>query len=204
MSKFGRALLLLLPAAALALALAGCAEEKLPGSGQEEDVLEQPGLLRPSPGDPEYCAYILDPGFWGQGAILEGNPEMGSLLVGFNVPAGTSLYAPFNGVTGDVSLEDYGSEKAESYEGRSLCAPDSLNGISAYNVTGTVDGTVEVGDIFAKVASEQYIFSKYYGKVNLILEFSFFDLDAKDYTGMRALFENIFDHLLEDGEGGSW
>lgn len=204
MGKTRRALLLLLlPAAVLALALAGCAEKQLPESAQEEDVQEQPGLIRPSPGDPEYSAYILSPDFWGKGVILEGNPEMGFLLVGFNVPAGTSLYAPFDGVTGAVSLEDYSSDKSDSYEGRSLCAPGSLNGISAYNVAGTVDGAVKAGDIFAEVASEEHIFPKYYGKVNLIFEFNLFDSDAADYTEMRAFFEKIFDHLLKDGTGGS-
>lgn len=202
MIKSRRALLLPLLAAALAFALAGCAAEKSTGPGQEEDDLEQPGLTRPAPDDPEYCAYILVPGFWGQGVILEGNPEMGSLLVGFNVPAGTSLYAPFDGVTGAVSLEDYSSEKAESYEGRSLCEPDSLNGISAYNVTGTADGPVEAGDVFAKVTSDQYIFPKIYGKVNLILEFNLFDGDAEDYVEVKDIFEAVFEHLLKDREIG--
>jgi len=203
MIKSRRALLLPLLAAALALIPAGCTPDNSTGSRLEEDDLDQPGLSRPAPDDPEYCAYILTPQFWGQGIVLEGNPEAGYLLVGFNVPAGTSLYAPFAGVTGAVFLEDYSSGKSQSYGGRSLCTPDSLNGISAYNVTGTADGTVEAGDIFAKVASEQYIFPKYYGKVNLILEFNLFDVDATDYTGMQALFGKIFDHLLEDGKGGA-
>ncbi len=200
MRKSRRALLLPLLAAALALALAGCAAEKSTGPGQGEGDPEQPGLTLPSPGDPEYCAYILVPGFWGQGVILEGNLEMGYLMVGFNVPAGTSLYAPFDGITGDVSLEDYSTEKSESYEGLSLYATDSLNGFSAYNITGTTEGPIKTGDAFAKVVSDQFIFPKIYGKVNLIIEFNLFDIDAGDYEEMKDIFNKIFEHLLENQE----
>ena len=125
------------------------------------------------------------------------NLEMGYLMAGFNVPAGTSLYAPFDGDTGVVSLEDYSSGESGSYEGLSLTAPGSMNGIYAYNVAGEAETGVKAGDIFAEVTSEQYIFPKYYKKVNLILEFNLFDVDAEDYDRMRSLFEEIIEHLLK-------
>ncbi len=188
---------MLLPAALLALALAGCSAEKPLEPGPETGEQEQVDLTGPSPGDPEYCACILIPDFWGEAVILEGNREMGYIMAGFNVPAGTSLYAPFDGVTRDVSLEDYSSEKSGSFEGLSLCAPDSLNGFAAYNITGTAAGSVKAGEIFAEVSSDDHIFPKHYGKVNLILEFNLFDLEAAGYAEMQDLFDKIFDHLLD-------
>lgn len=201
MNRCRRVFLLL--AAVSALIFAGCsAGERLnEGSG------ERTGPDRPVPGDPEYCASILIPEFWGEGVVLEGNPEMGYLMLGFSVPAGTSLHAPFDGLIGEVSLEDYssgqGDKKSESFEGCSLCAPESLNGFSAYNVTGRSEGAVKRGEVFARVSSDQHIFPKYYGKVNLILEFNLFDLEAADYEELRTLFKQIFEHLQENGEGQS-
>lgn len=186
--------LLLLLLTALALIVAGCANGNSNGPQPEEDHPVLPGPARPTPDDPEYYAYILTPQFWGQGIVLEGSPESGYLLIGFNVPKGTLLYAPFAGVTGAVSLTDYSSDK--SCKGCSLCAPGSLNGFSAYNVTGAAEGPVEAGDLFARVSAAGQIFPRYYGKVNLILEFNLFDVEAADYAEMQALFEKIFDHLL--------
>lgn len=198
MRKIKRARWLLLTAVATVFILAGCASGKLTETGQEKGDPEQTGPARLAPDDPEYCACILPPRFWGQGIILEGSPKAGYLLIGFNVPAGTSIYAPFAGIAGAVTLEDYSSDK--TCAGCSLYPPGSVNGFSAYNVTGATDGSVATGDVFAEVRSEQYIFPKIYGKVNLILEFNFFDTEAAEYTEMQALFEKIFDHLLENRE----
>ncbi len=188
-------------AAALALALAGCAVQKPvePANGEKDPG--QPGSTPSPPEDEECQAYILLPDHWEQGVILEGSPEMGYLLLGFNVPAGTLLYAPFDGITGAVSLEGYSSNK--SYKGRSLYAADSLNGFSAYNVAGTNEGPVSSGHVFAEVSSNEHIFPNHYGKVNLILEFNLFDSEAAGYAEMQALFEEIFDHLLEKRKGKS-
>lgn len=196
MIKPGRTFLLLL-AAVLALFLAGCntGDSTEPQPQENNTDLTPPSL--PGPDDPEYSAYILVPEYWGKGIVLEGNLEMGYLMAGFNVPAGTSLYAPFDGDTGVVSLEDYSSGESGSYEGLSLTAPGSMNGIYAYNVAGEAETGVKAGDIFAEVTSEQYIFPKYYKKVNLILEFNLFDVDAEDYDRMRSLFEEIIEHLLK-------
>lgn len=201
MNRCRRVFLLL--AVALALLFAGCsAGDRSNGEGGD-----QAGPVLPAPGDPEYCASILIPEFWGEGVVLEGNPEMGYLMLGFNVPAGTPLHAPFDGLIGEVSLEDYSSgaedERSEFFEGRSLCVPESLNGFAAYNVTGRSEGAVKSGEIFARVGSDRHIFPKYYGQVNLILEFNLFDLEAADYEELRTLFKQIFERLQENGEGQS-
>ena len=192
-----RRALLLLTAAVLALILAGCttAGDSAEPEPQGNNLDQTPPAL-PGPEDPEYGAYVLPPECWGKGKVLEGNLEMGYLMVGFNVPAGTSLYAPFDGKIGLVSLEDY-SANSEPCEGLSLTAPGSLNGIYAYNVSGSADATVKAGDVFAQVTSEEYIFPRYYDKVNLILEFNLFDVEAKEYAQMRALFEKIMEHIVK-------
>lgn len=202
MNRSGRAILLPLLAAVLVLVAAGCSagEPAKPDRLNGEDG-EQPGPGRPLPGDPEYGASILLPDFWGEGVLLEGNPEMGYFMLGFTVPAGTRLYAPFDGMTGVVNLEDYGSgeeDNTEAFKGRSLCTSESLNGFSAYNVTGTVEGAIQSGEVFARVSSDRHIFPKYYGKVNLILEFNLFDVEAAEYAELRTLFGKIFDTLLQD------
>ncbi len=199
--------LLPLLVAVLVIVVAGCSG----GEPVKSDQLNgedggHPGPGRPLPEDPGYCASILIPDFWGEGVVLEGSPEMGYLMLGFSVPAGTLLYAPFDGITGEVSLEDYSTgkdKKAAAFEGRSLCTPESLNGFSAYNVTGMAEDAVQAGKAFAKVSSDQHIFPKYYGRVNLILEFNLFDLEAADYEELRTLFKQIFERLQKNGEGQS-
>ncbi len=199
-----RAAMLPLLAAVLALFLAGCsAGERVDPDQPNGGEREQPGLSRPLPGDPEYCASILIPDFWGEGVVLEGNPKMGYLMLGFGVPAGAALYAPFDGMTAEVNLQDYSSGKEDQLKiikGRSLCMPESLNGFSAYNVTGTLEGSVGKGEVFAEVSSDQHIFPEYYGKVNLILEFNLFDLESAEYEELKALFGQVFDRLLKEGE----
>lgn len=203
MGKF-RKVFLLLPAAllVLALVLAGCSPVKPPVPEQEKEEQKQPGANLPSSEDPEYYAYILTPDFWGQGITLEGNAELGYLMLGFNVPAGTPLYAPFDSITSAVSLGDYSSDKTGSYRGLFLCGFDSLNGFSAYNIDAAA-GPVKAGDIFAEVNSDEYIFPKHYGKVNLILEFNFFDTEAAGYADMHALFGEIFNRLPAAEKGKS-
>ncbi len=190
----------------MALVFAGCAAEKLTEPVNGEGDQEEPGSNSSILGDEGNCDYILPPDYWNKGVVLEGSPEMGYLLLGFTVPAGTLLYAPFDGITGVVSLEDYSSDESssgKSYKGCSLYAAESLNGFSAYNVGSAAEGPINAGDVFAKVSSDEHIFPKHYGKVNLILEFNLFDSESADYAEMQALFGEIFDHLLKKGKGKS-
>ncbi|MGI6614850.1 MAG: hypothetical protein ACOX30_02290 [Dethiobacteria bacterium] len=194
-----KALLVPLLTAALFLFLTGCAAEEPAALEQGAGGAEQLDTALPQEGEPGYYAFILLPKYWGEGTVLEGSLESGYLLVGFNVPAGISLYAPFEGTTGAVSLEPYHSEDAGSYEGCSLCAPGSLNGFSAYNVSAVVEGSVKKDEVFAEVTSDEYIFPEIYGRVNLILEFNLFDREAAGYGDLHTLFEEIFKNILEDG-----
>ena len=197
MNRSNRRVIAILLPALLALLFAGCSPEKPAGPANEEGGLkEQTAAEHPAPEDPEYYGSILIPDYWGEGIVQEeGSPELGYLLVGFNVPEGTVLYAPFDGVTGPASLDDYHSE--ETCAGRSLYPADSLNGFAAYNVTGIAKKKVKAGEAFAEVSSEQHIFPQHHGKVNLILEFNFFNVDEPGYEEMRDLFEEIFDNLLQ-------
>ena len=191
-----RVVSILLPVA-LVLLFAGCSPEKPAEPAKDEGGPgEQLVTERPAPEDPEYYGSILIPDYWGEGIALEdSSPETGYLLVGFRVPEGTLLYAPFDGVTGPASLDDYRS--GETCAGRSLYPGGSLNGFAAYNVTSTAEKEVKAGEAFAEVGSGKYVFPQHYGKVNLVLEFNFFNADEPGYEEMRELFEKVFDHLLE-------
>lgn len=199
MSKARKGFWMPLLFAALLLLLSGCAADEAAGPVQEAGPPEQPDRTLPAEGDPGYSASILISRYWGEGVVLEGSPESGYLLAGFNVPAGTPLYAPFDGITEAVALEPYDPGDTKSYAGRSLCTPGSLNGFSAYNVTAVAEGSVKKGDLFAEVASEEYIFPGIYSKVNLILEFNLFDGEVDGYEQMEELFRAIFENILEEG-----
>lgn len=184
----------ILLSALLALLSISCSLEKPAGPAEKEK--KQPAAERPAPEDPEYYGSILVPDYWGEGVALEdSSPELGYLLMGFRVPEGTLLYAPFDGVTGAATFNDYQSD--ETCAGCSLYPAGSLNGFSAYNVTGSAEKNVKAGEVFAQVSSDQNIFPQHYGEVNLILELNFFDAEEPDYKEMRALFEKIFENLLE-------
>ena len=195
-----KALLMPLLIAALLL-LAGCAAAEPVAPKKGAGGPEQPDTALPQEGEPGYYTSILIPEYWGEGIVLEGSLESGYLLVGFNVPTGVPLYAPFKGTTGAVSLEPYHTDDAGSYEGCSLYDQGSLNGFSAYNVAAVVEGSVRKGEVFAEVTSDEYIFPEIYGRVNLILEFNLFDREAAGYEDLHALFEEIFKNILE---GGAW
>jgi len=192
-----RRALLLLTAAVLALILAGCttAGDSAEPEPQGNNLDQTPPAL-PGPEDPEYGAYVLPPSAGERGKCWRGTWKWATSWWDLTCPPGHRFTLLLTAKLGFVSLEDY-SANSEPCEGLIAYGAGQPQRIYAYNVSGSADATVKAGDVFAQVTSEEYIFPRYYDKVNLILEFNLFDVEAKEYAQMRALFEKIMEHLVK-------
>ena len=151
--------------------------------------------------EPKLSCVVLPEEYCSQGKLIS---EDGQLIgLGFRVPEGTPIFAPFKGELETnvlhqindqhypgLSLQDTTSEDWGTFETRTFFAP------LGYFQTETENKSLEKAQILAKVGS--LTVNNQWGDYNLILTFRVFDLKKSEWSIDFNLLKQFFNYVSKD------